>query len=53
MPGILYDASKIKVCQAFYEICTYAELDRGWTDELWEHHDFVDSIQEFRLERAF
>lgn len=36
MPGILYDASKIKVCQAFYEICTYAELDRGWTDELWK-----------------
>ena len=35
MPGILYDASKIKVCQAFYEICAYAELDRTWTDELW------------------
>ena len=36
MPGILYDASKIKVCQGFYEICDYAELDRGWADELWK-----------------
>lgn len=36
MPGIIYDATKIKVCQAFYEICDYAELNRAWSDELWK-----------------
>ncbi len=36
MQGILYDASKIKVCQAFYAVCDYAELDRAWADELWK-----------------
>ncbi|MDE6749515.1 MAG: hypothetical protein K2K21_10745 [Lachnospiraceae bacterium] len=36
MPGIIYDATKIKVCQAFYEICDYAELNRVWSDELWK-----------------
>ena len=35
MQGILYDATKIKVCQAFYEICDYAELSREWADEMW------------------
>lgn len=35
MQGILYDASKVKVCQGFYDICEYAEFDRGWTDKLW------------------
>jgi len=35
MPGILYDATKIKACQAFYEICNYAELGGQWADELW------------------
>lgn len=35
MPGILYDASKVKVCQGFYDICEYAEFDREWTDKLW------------------
>lgn len=35
MQGIVYDASKIKVCQAFYEICDYAELSREWSDTLW------------------
>ena len=36
MPGIIYDATKVKVCQAFYEICDYAELNRVWSDELWK-----------------
>ncbi len=35
MQGILYDATKVKVCQAFYDICNYAELPAQWTDELW------------------
>ena len=35
MPGIVYDASRVKVCGAFYEICDYAELSREWADELW------------------
>ena len=35
MQGILYDATKVKVCQAFYDICSYAELPPRWTDELW------------------
>lgn len=35
MQGIVYDATKIKVCQAFYEICDYAELPREWSDALW------------------
>lgn len=35
MQGILYDATKIKVCQAFYDICAYGELSREWADELW------------------
>lgn len=36
MQGILYDATKVKVCQAFYEICGYAELSREWADALWK-----------------
>lgn len=35
MQGILYDATKIKVCQAFYAICDYAGLSREWADGLW------------------
>ncbi len=35
MQGILYDATKVKVCQAFYDICDYAELSRDWADKLW------------------
>ncbi len=35
MQGILYDASRVKVCQAFYEICAYGELPVEWADELW------------------
>lgn len=35
MHGIVYDATKVKVCQAFYEICDYAELSREWSDALW------------------
>ena len=36
MQGIVYDATKIKVCQAFYEICDYAELYRELADALWK-----------------
>lgn len=36
MQGIVYDATKVKVCQAFYEICDYAELSREWADALWQ-----------------
>lgn len=35
MKGIVYDASRIKVCKAFYEICDYAECAREWADALW------------------
>lgn len=35
MQGILYDATKVKACQAFYAICDYAELSREWADRLW------------------
>ncbi|MCM1136721.1 MAG: hypothetical protein NC400_14245 [Clostridium sp.] len=35
MQGILYDATKVKVCQAFYTICDYGELSREWADGLW------------------
>lgn len=35
MKGILYDATKVKACQAFYDICDYAELSREWADALW------------------
>jgi hypothetical protein len=35
MQGILYDATKVKVCQAFYDICNYAELPAQWSDALW------------------
>lgn len=35
MQGILYDATKVKVCQVFYDICSYAELPAQWTDRLW------------------
>ena len=35
MKGILYDATKVKVCKAFYEICDYAQLSREWADGLW------------------
>ena len=31
MQGILYDATKVKVCQAFYDICNYAELPAQWS----------------------
>ena len=44
MPGIVYNASKIKVCQGFYEICDYAELKRDFADGLWRdilHHPQV------------
>ncbi len=37
MQGIIYDATKIKVCKAFYEICDYAELSISWADELWKN----------------
>lgn len=33
--GILYDATKVKACKAFYEICDYAGLSREWADGLW------------------
>ena len=36
MPNIIYDATRLKVCQGLYEICEYAELDREWTDRLWQ-----------------
>lgn len=36
MQGILYDATKIKVCQGMYAICEYAQLDKEWADELWK-----------------
>lgn len=36
MQGILYDATRIKICQAFYEICDYGELSREWADALWK-----------------
>lgn len=36
MQGIVYDASKIKVCQGLYDICEYAELDKEWADNLWK-----------------
>lgn len=32
---ILYDATIVKVCQAFYAICDYAELEKEWADALW------------------
>lgn len=35
MQGIVYDASRVKICEAFYQICDYAEFDRAWADELW------------------
>lgn len=35
MPGIVYNTSMVKVCEAFYRICDYAELDKNWADELW------------------
>lgn len=46
MQGILYDATKVKVCQAFYEICDYAELSRQWSDELWKNILTHDQIYE-------
>lgn len=36
MQGIVYDASKIKVCQGLYDICEYAELGKEWADNLWK-----------------
>lgn len=36
MQGILYDATKVKVCQGMYAICEYAEFDKEWADELWK-----------------
>ena len=41
VPNIIYDATKVKICQGFYDICSYAEFDREWTDELWK--DIVSS----------
>ena len=41
MPNIIYDATKVKVCQGFYHICEYAELEKEWADELWT--DIVSS----------
>lgn len=35
MQGILYDASRIKACQGFYDICEYAEFDKEWANQLW------------------
>ena len=35
--GIIYAATKIKVCRAFYELCDYAELSVSWADELWKN----------------
>ena len=35
MPGIVYNTSMVKVCEAFYRICDYTELDKNWADELW------------------
>ena len=31
----MYDATRVKVCKAFYEICDYAEFARERTDALW------------------
>ena len=57
MQGILYDATKVKVCQAFYDICNYAVLPALWSYELWmdilsrkpiyyiEHHTFLDELK--------
>ena len=36
MQGIVYDATKVKVCQGLYAICEYAELEKDWTDDLWK-----------------
>lgn len=36
MPNIIYDATRVKVCQGFYQICEYAGLEKEWTDELWQ-----------------
>lgn len=36
MSRIIYDATKVKVCQGLYDICEYAELNREWTDRLWQ-----------------
>ena len=48
MQGILYDATKVKICQAFYEICEYAELSKEWADELWRdtliHKEIYDEM---------
>lgn len=48
MQGILYDATKVKICQAFYEICEYAELSKEWVDELWRdtliHKEIYDEM---------
>ncbi len=48
MKGILYDATKVKVCQAFYEICDYAQLSREWADALWSdillHRQIYDEL---------
>lgn len=35
MPGIIYDTSMVKICEAFYQICDYAEFEREWSDDLW------------------
>lgn len=44
MQGIIYDATRVKVCQAFYQICDYGELSREWADELW-----MDILSQNRL----
>ena len=35
MPGIVYDTSIVKICEAFYQICDYAGFEREWSDCLW------------------
>lgn len=36
MANIIYDATRVKVCQGFYAICEYAQLSLEWTDGLWK-----------------
>ena len=35
MPNIIYDATRVKVCQGFYDICEYAQRPLDWSDRLW------------------
>ncbi len=36
MSNIIYDATRIKICQGLYDICDYAEFEKEWTDKLWK-----------------